>query len=138
MRKFFSISLVLLVLISGMHLSFATHICGGEVAAVKWSFSGEKATCGMEAPKQTCPAKNSIDQDCCHNYIANFSVDSNYNSSDFQVTDISKNLLQTYYVSVNILFNQLSSPIVFYTDVGPHHNLQTSAVSLVEICVFRV
>lgn len=138
MRKFFSISLVLLVLISGMHLSFATHICGGEVAAVKWSFSDEKATCGMENPKQTCPAKNSIDQDCCHNEIANFTVDNNYSPSAFQIEDITKNLLQIFFVPVTLSFHSLTVANSFYTDVSPHHKLLTSAVSLVEICVFRV
>ena len=140
MRKFFSISLALLVLISGMHLSFATHLCGGKVAADKWSFSGEKAACGMETPKQTCPAgkSKSIDPNCCHNEIANFTVDNNYSPSVFQIENITKNLLQIFYIPVTSSFNSLTVANSFYTDVSPHHKLLTSAVSLVDICVFRV
>lgn len=138
MRNFFSISLSLLVLVSGMHLSFATHICGGKVAADKWSFTGEEATCGMETPEKTYPTGSHIDPNCCHNYIANLTVDNNYNPSSFQIKEVTKNLIHVFFVPVSFSFHSQTTSNSFYTDVGPHHILQTSAVSLVEICVFRV
>jgi uncharacterized protein YxeA len=48
MKKIFSILFAVMVVLSGMHISISTHICGGEIAAVKLSVSAVKATCGME------------------------------------------------------------------------------------------
>ena len=53
MKKIVSAFLALLLLISGMHLSVASHYCGGMLAQVKWSFDKELATCGMEGEHNT-------------------------------------------------------------------------------------
>lgn len=137
MKKLFSISFAFLILLSGLHLSIATHICGGEIAAVKWSFSGEKATCGMENPKQTCPEHKGIYSNCCHNEIVNYTVDNNYNPSSFQIKEVSKTLLQVFSIPVNSSLPFIASNS-FYTDVSPRDNSLTSAVSLADICVFRI
>jgi hypothetical protein len=86
MKKLLAISFAFFIVLSGMHLSIATHFCGGEVADVKWSFFGKKATCGMEKTQQTCLAHHKIKSNCCHNIIAFYSVDNNYSPSSIQIT----------------------------------------------------
>jgi hypothetical protein len=138
MKKIFSISFALLIILSGMHFSIATHTCGGKVAAVKWSFSGEKATCGMENPKQTCPTHKGVSSNCCRNDVVVYTVDNNYNSSSFQVKEIAKNLLQVFANPVRFLSFSFSAPISLNIIGSPPHNPMASAVFLSNICIFRI
>lgn len=138
MKKLFSISFAILIFLSGMHFSIATHICGGEVAAVKWSFSGEKATCGMETPIQTYPAHKGIASNCCQNKISVYTIDNNYNPSTFQIKEVTKNLLQVFNVPVSIsLYSFIATSSLSNNTVPPDIAL-TSAVSLADICIFRI
>lgn len=137
MKKLFSISFAFLILISGLHLSVATHICGGKVTEVKWSFSQEKATCGMENTKQTNPVRKAISSDCCKDEIANYTVDNNYNPSVYQFKEVTKTFLQVFCIPVIFSLHSFESNSL-YADVSPRDNLLTSAVSLVDICVFRI
>jgi hypothetical protein len=138
MKNIFSISFAFLILLSGMHLSIATHICGGEVADVKWSFSGEKATCGMENPQQSCPIHNGIASDCCKDEVVVYSVDNNYNPSSLQIKEITKKLLQVFAIPVNISLHSFALLNSVHTNVSPRDKLLTSAVSLADICIFRI
>jgi hypothetical protein len=138
MKKLFAISFAFLILLSGMHLSIATHICGGEVAAVKWSFSGEKATCGMEGAKQKCPSHNGIASNCCQNQIIVYSVDNNYNPSSLQIKEVTKNLLQVFDIPVSISLNSFIASSSIRNNVIPPNIVLTSAVSLADICIFRI
>jgi hypothetical protein len=137
MKKVFSILFASVILISGMHLSIAKHICGGEVVAVKWSFSGEKATCGMENPKETCPVHNGIASNCCRNEFAFYAVDNNYCPFSFQIKDITKKLSKIFLVPVNLLFYSTAFPLSSYEIVWPPDKIFARAVSLADICVFR-
>lgn len=138
MKKLLSISFAFLILLSGMHLSVATHICGGEIAAVKLSLSGTKATCGMETPKQTCPGHSTFKNNCCKDEIAVLITDSNYNSSTFQAKEVIKNMSQTFAVPVNTAFNSHITLTSLCTFISPPDNLLASDVSLSEICIFRI
>ena len=138
MKKVFSILVALLILLSGLHLTLATHICGGQVAAVKIFFSGEKATCGMENPMQSCPEHNRIASNCCHDKIAYFTVDNNYNASTFQVLDVVKKISQVFTFPVNIFSASLIYPITSDANVSPPDKKIANAVSLADICVFRI
>jgi hypothetical protein len=138
MKKIFSISLVFLFLLSGMHLSIATHICGGEVAAVKWSFSGKQATCGMESPGQSFPSGNGIASNCCQNKICVLTVDSNYLPSASQIKDLTKSLIQVFNVPVSLTSQNTSLLSLTYNNAVPPDIAVTSAVSLANICVFRI
>ena len=138
MKKVFAILFAALILISGMHLSIAKHICGGEVAAVKWSFSGEKAGCGMEKNKTTQPSQNEIASDCCKNEVVFYQVDNNYCPSTFLIKDINKKLSQTIAVPVNLLTNSTKFSYTSYTNVSPPDERIANAVCLADICVFRI
>lgn len=138
MKKLFAISFVLLILLSGMHLSIATHICGGEIAAVKWSFSGAKATCGMENPDESYPVHDEIASNCCHNEVSFYTVDNNYNPSSFQIKEVTKCLLQVFDIPESISIRSFFIESTLLYSISPPDNLLVSRVSLSDICIFRI
>ena len=139
MKKLFSIVFATVILLSGMHLSLATHMCSGELAAVKWSFADEKASCGMAVDKPINAAANTITaESCCKDEMSFFAVDSNYNPSSLQVNEPVKQLLQVFYIptSLGILLKTTNS--ASNAHVQPPGNYIASAVTLPDICVFRI
>jgi len=137
MKKFLSISIALLVILSGMHLSVATHSCGREVVAVKWSFSEQKASCGMETDSSSCPSGNGISANCCHNEVVVYSVDNGNNPTSFHV-DLGKKSLQTVALPASICNYVLPFYASQNKESKPPSKLLPSMVSLTFICVFRI
>jgi hypothetical protein len=137
MKKFFSILLALLVLVSGVHLSVSAHICGGQVAAVKWSLSGQNATCGMETDATSTLPENSVSTDCCHNILTFFAVDHNYQNSDIQVLTSLQPVGNLFAAEV-LAFNYLSTTQLSNTIFSPPGDVRLTDVSLPYICVFRI
>jgi hypothetical protein len=138
MKKAYSISLAFLILLAGMHLTFATHYCGGTIAASKISVSGELASCGMEGTEDSCPLPGDhIKSHCCDDEVSVYAIDNNYSPSFSDITDITQRVLQVFTYPANETY----SPIIFHntllTSVGPPDNYFSSAVSLADICVFR-
>jgi hypothetical protein len=127
-----------MILLSGMHLSFATHICSGELSATKWSIFDEKATCGMESSKAAKPVENSFSSECCQDQISFYSVDNNYSPSTTQINEPVDHLLQVFDIPkvIGIQFPYTNSTSNTY--VQPPGNYIASAVSLPDICVFRI
>jgi hypothetical protein len=139
MKKLFSILFAAMIVLSGMHLSFAMHVCSGELAAVKWSLSEEKASCGMEMPKQIHSDKQSISaESCCKDEISDFAVDNNYNPSTLQINEPTFHLLQVFLVPESIGSLTLSASFSNNTNVQPPGKYLASAVSLPDICVFLI
>ena len=139
MKKLFSILFVALILLSGMHLSLATHLCGGEISAVKISFVNEKARCGMCVEELTLATEMSIESEsCCKDEMSFLAVDSNYSPSTFQINQPTNQLLQVFDIpkTLGIQFHHTNSTT--NTNVQPPGNYIASAVSLPDICVFRI
>ena len=139
MKKGFSILFAAVILLSGMHLSLATHTCSGELAAVKWSFADEKASCGMAVDKPVNATANTITaESCCKDEMSFFAVDSNYNPSSLQVNEPVKQLLQVFYIpaTLGIQLNHTNSGLNAH--VQPPGNYIARAVNLPDICVFRI
>ena len=139
MKKGLSILFAALILLSGMHLSLASHYCGGELAAVKWSLVDEKASCGMALDKQIITTANTITtESCCKDELSFLAVDSNYNPSSLQINDPIKQLLQVFYIpeSIGIQFSNTHSSV--NATIQPPGKFIASAVSLPDICVFRI
>lgn len=137
MKKYIVIIIALLLLVSKMHLSMATHICGGKVAATKWSLSGKTATCGMTEQKQACTNHQNVTSSCCKDIISSYEVDTTYEKSSTSISNPIKavpvfyNPLVCRYISPQ----GLSSLSHF---LPPPNPLSTSRVSLSKICVFRI
>jgi hypothetical protein len=139
MKKFLSISFSLLILLAGMHLTVSTHFCGGVIAASKVSVSGELASCGMEGPVDQCqlPGKH-IGSNCCTNKIAVLAVENNYTPSSFEFKLFSQTVLQVFDIPSHTGIIPFSVLNLISTNVRPPGHFMVSAVSLPDICVFRI
>ena len=139
MKKLFSIVFAAMILLSGMHLSLATHLCGGEISAVKFSFDHEKASCGMCAEKQAVPSHKTVgSESCCKDEMSFLSVDNNYSPSTLQVNHSANQLLQVFDIPKAFGIQFLHTNSTSNINVQPPGNYIASAVSLPDICVFRI
>jgi len=139
MKKLLSISFALLILLSGMHFTIATHYCGGNLAASKVSFSGEIASCGMEGLVDKCSIPgNQLDSNCCHNKVSVFEVDHNYAPSFTVFKIFSPDLLQVFAIPTCLQIHSLTVVNLIYTNVSPPGNFLANDVSLPKICVFLI
>ncbi len=139
MKKLLSILFALTIILSGLHISMATHICGGEVAAVKWSVSEQLASCGMVGMDKEIPSEPTLSpESCCKNEVSEFIVDSNYNPSVLQNNAPDLQVLQVFYIPEIIGLLSISSNNSLNTNVQPPGNYIASAVSLPRICVFLI
>lgn len=138
MKKLVSLLFAVMILLSGMNLSLAAHSCGGELSAVKVSFTHEKAGCGMCGDDGN-PSEVSISTEgCCKDQLSFFEVDRNYNPSTFQINSPAYHLLQVFCIpsTLGVPFSKHNAS--FNTNVQPPGRFIASAVSLPDICVFRI
>lgn len=139
MKKCLSISLVFLMLIVTLHLSVATHYCGGKVAASKISLSGKPASCGMEGEEKDMPLPGtSLNSHCCDDIVTYYGIDSNYTPSFFVISDSYQHNFQVYSIPVGLPVNSSAVLQSLYTSVNPPGVLMSTSVDLSDICVFRI
>ena len=128
-----------MIILSGMHLSIATHLCDGELAAVKWSVLDEKASCGMNMVQQTNPTKKSYNaESCCKDEISFYAVDNNYQTSTIQINKPGDQILQVFYIPTTLGIEFVNAKSTTHTHVQPPGKFIASAVSLPDICVFLI
>ncbi|HEY5510833.1 MAG TPA: hypothetical protein VIK10_07380 [Prolixibacteraceae bacterium] len=108
MKKLLSILFASLILLSGLHFTVASHICCGQLAAVKYSVSGAKATCGMEEVN-SYPANGVLHSNCCKNNITVCASDGNYFQSPTFIQEIASLDLLTYAIAPDFL---VSAPVL--------------------------
>ena len=139
MKKFFSISFMLLVLTAMLHLTVATHYCGGNVAALKVSLTGKLASCGMENMEKDCTSPMAhLDNQCCDDVLTLYGIDTNYTPSFSNVLKSYQNNFQVLAIPVALSVNSYSDLIPLYTNVSPPDELMSTSVDLSDICVFRI
>jgi hypothetical protein len=138
MKKLLSISLASMIFFSGMHISIASHFCGGNLAAVKWSLSGEMATCGMETGDNSSSEQENITSACCLNQLSFYSVDNNYNISSTQLPEPSCKVIPLIYAPFDLFLCSSTKTFSNFTNVFPPGLFSPSAVNLPDICVFRI
>ena len=137
MKKVVSIILSLFLLVSGLHLTLATHICGGEVAAVKWSVAHENASCGMQPLSCDASKSTHLKSNCCQDEIRSFSVYSNYSPSSNQEIKSEKSFVQIFFMPTSFGID-IVSPIRFLsTNFNPPQWISLTDVCLAKICVYR-
>ena len=138
MKKVFSILFASLILLSGMHLTIASHICCGELAAVKYSFSGEKATCGMTDIQSPIPINGEIKTDCCKNKVAALATDNNYFPTFSEVKAFSGEFSSLTAILPDFF---IFTPVIsktYCSMVGPPVLQSRSSVDQSFICVFII
>jgi hypothetical protein len=139
MKKLLSISLALLMLLSGMQLTISMHYCGGELADSKVSITGHIASCGMESSNDGCSQPESnMESGCCNNQVSVYALDQNYSPSFTEFKSFAQSVLQVYLVPENVSFHSITSLLQTSTDASPPGNYLATAVSLPKICVFRI
>lgn len=139
MKKLFSISLALLMLLSGLQLTISTHYCGGELADSRVSLTGHLATCGMEGETDECTQPgNHVESSCCNNQVSVYAVDQNYSHSFTEFKVFSQSVLQVFTLPENGSFYSISATNHTRTDTSPPENKLVNAVSLPKICVFLI
>jgi hypothetical protein len=138
-KKLFSISIALIMLLSGLQLTVSRHYCGGELADSKVSLIGHVASCGMETATDECTQPgNHVKSSCCNNKVSVYEVDHNYSPSFTEFKVFAHTVLQVFFIPENITFHSLTSFCNLYTDVSPPGFIPANAVSLPKICVFRI
>jgi len=138
MKRIFSILFMLLILLSGMHMTVATHYCSGEISATKVSFGGKLATCGMEYDERSnSSSETSISLNCCTNEISVYTVDSNFAPSEFQFNQVTQ-VPQEYTIPDGFYFHFNNFLSVNITNASPLTDFLSNSVSMADICVFRI
>jgi hypothetical protein len=137
MKTILSIPLIVLILFSGLIVSFATHYCEGSVVATKVSLTGELATCGME---QTTSDHLLIDRfcsHCCDNTASVYSICNNYFPSAFSVEDPLLQAISVYFLPLDYL---LSPEMISNTlnTIRPPGSYTPNSVTLPDLCIFRI
>ncbi|MGE5395338.1 MAG: HYC_CC_PP family protein [Candidatus Saccharibacteria bacterium] len=138
MKNILTIVLASFILISGMHLSIARHICGGKLADVNLSFSEAVAACGMETDATTCATHEKATSDCCRNEITKLSVDDYFAASSLQLKEVTQPLTVLFFLPLIQSLYSVESEVQAFADVGTQANIIVREVSLPKICVFRI
>jgi len=139
MKKLFSISVALIMLLSGLQLTISRHYCGGELADSKVSLVGHVATCGMESATDDCTQPGDhVRSSCCNNKVSVYEVDHNYSPSSSEFKVFAQTVLQVFVIPENINFHSLTSVAQILNDTSPPGFIPANAVSLPKICIFRI
>jgi hypothetical protein len=78
MKKIVAISLMLMILFSGISINIASHYCGGNYKGTEVSFSGKLASCGMEEMVATHSYQEVFQRHCCENVVSSVKLSGNY------------------------------------------------------------
>jgi hypothetical protein len=137
MKKIFSIVLAGLIIASSVHLTIATHYCGGSFEAFRLSVSQEKAGCGMELRHPACEKGKSIGHNCCTDKLASYLINDSYSPASFH-------FVKTVSADFAILFGitnytALQIPVSdLQITHSPPGECMASRVELASICIFRI
>lgn len=138
MKYILSILLSSLILLSGLQISLATHMCCGSFAAAKISFSGKPANCGMEKDKPLYPfTKNILTGNCCQNKIFSYKVSPNYNFASHKINYTNHVVKHIYSITVISVSNNAILQGYFH-HVKPPGLITFNNTDQSRICVFRI
>jgi len=138
MRILLSIPLIILLLFSGVSVKFATHYCGGHVAATKVSLNGELATCGMEMPSDDKTTENSINSHCCDDVTSEYSLSNNYFPSAFSVDKTFPQITNLFIADLDCYDDQESNISTPVKNNRPPGTNQPNSFDQPVLCVFRI
>ena len=136
MLKYLSIPVLIVILFSGITVNFATHYCGGSVAAKNVSFSGSLASCGMEDHKNNS-SETIFRSHCCENITSSYAFNNNYFPSLQQILKPAVGHTQFNLVAV-VELNTCPSFPADYNNTGPPGYNSPESVTLEEICILRI
>ncbi len=137
MKKVFSILVASLILASSVHLSIATHFCGGSFEAFRISVSQEKAGCGMELRHPACEKGTSFGHNCCTDKLASYLINDNYSPTSFC---LDKSYQTVNAVPFGAIGFDLTNPTFSNLQIAysPPGEFLATKVELASICIFRI
>jgi hypothetical protein len=140
MKKLISISLSMLMLAAVLHLSFATHYCGGKEIALKVSLTGKLADCGMESSEKESPLHTgtNLRNHCCTDVVTVFGTDSNWVPSYSLIPEYYQYNFQVFAIPADLPINTFTDQILSYINESPPGVMMFTTVDLSSICVFRI
>ncbi len=126
------------MLLTGIHLSIASHFCCGELVGVKFSVANQEASCGMNNHSDPLPLGGLLKKQCCVNDLTRLTVDSNYSPSYFKIADLLPKVIQVFDNPLNNTDCSLALRNISVSVADPPGSTPTNTVDLTEICVFRI
>ena len=136
MKKAFSIFLSLLMMVAMLHISVATHYCGGKEVATTVSLGGKLASCGMtedEIPLQGTYFTSL----CCEDLVTFCGISSNYTPTYSFLPESYQHNFQVL-IPVKLSVKCHPNNISLYSNASPPGALMSTNVDLTSICVFRI
>lgn len=137
MRNLLAILFAALIMLSGMHPVVSTHFCCGSLAAVKWSFSGENASCGMSVTGESS-SETIVKSLCCENEKAVFSTDENYTPSLFHFALTPELTSIILSIPLSVLISEVSATSSYFYTGSPPGDSDSGKTSLSGLCTFRI
>jgi len=109
MKRIISIVLSLILVLTNISLTYATHYCGGKAVDGTFMLGNQDLSCGMIAPESTCENDDDdcnssnheeMTTDCCDNQYVSLSVDDDFTTSDLSLGIQDFSFLATFVVVV--------------------------------------
>jgi hypothetical protein len=139
MKKAASISFLLLMITAMLHISVATHYCGGNEVASKVSLTGKLANCGMEGSGiPVLPPGHQFSKHCCEDVVAFCGTDNNFQPSFNFVPEPFRYSFQFIIIPSGLNANAFTGPNPLYTYADPPAVLMSTDVDISCICNFRI
>jgi hypothetical protein len=139
MKKIFSISVTLLMLVTMLHFSVAIHYCQGKEFASKLSLTGELASCGMEDNEKTLPLTGTnFASHCCDDIVKYIGRDNNYVPSFSFIPEFFQYSFQSFTLPSAFSVNSIVHLVHSNSNESPPGRFLSTSVDLTDICVFRI
>jgi hypothetical protein len=138
MKTIISIPIIILILFSGINVKFATHYCGGSVAATKISLTGELATCGMEHSSVRNSLNVVYSTKCCDDVLSDYSICNNYFPASYSINDPYQQVISVLIIPADFQNNQELTDNTTITNRRPPGPNSPNSVSLTSLCIFRI
>lgn len=139
MKRIVSISLMILIIFSGISVKIASHYCGDSFSGTKVSLTGKLASCGMEHQSGTNSSQDLITSHCCEDTMSSFSISTNYvPSSCYALPDIGQEINHTFILN-NDLLSSLQIPIsAISNNKLPPGLFSPDSIEQQVICIFQI
>jgi hypothetical protein len=138
MKTVLSIPLIVLILFTGINVSFSVHYCSGSVFATKISLKGETATCGMENPSISTSFQDIFKNKCCDDVTSALSICNNYVPSTHFISDPEHTPIQEYSIPADLSPDQYNIDISAPVNTRPPGSFDNYRFSQAILCIFRI
>ena len=129
--------LALILILSGMHLTLATHLCGGQRIGATVTFGATAQSC-CKKERSDISTGLQLQRTCCDNHLSTWSVDTSYYPTPNGLLKTNLTSLPFYvYAYPTALWKVACTPIL-HSVIHPPGRLSFNAVELPRIGVFRI